>query len=554
MGHLATLAGAIGGIGLFLLGMWLMTDGLKVAAGRALQRVLERWTNTPVRGLASGFVVTGVVQSSSAVTIATIGFVNAGLLTLTQSVWVIYGANLGTTVTSWLIVLAGTQIRVEAFALPLVGLGMLLRVIRPGGRLGAWGQAAAGFGVFFLGIAVLKDAFSASALFPAVDALAVESWWSVAAFLGAGVLLAFLTQSSSATIAIALTAVAGGAIAIAPAAGMVIGASVGTTTTALLATIGATPNARRVAVCHVAFNLLTGIVAFSLLPPLLLVVEGLTVGVDPAAAAAWQLAVFHTLFKVLGVLIMWPITGRLVQLVSGRFRTRGEADGRPQYLDGNLLAVPDLAVRGVVNETRRLGAMVLAAARDALRSPGAGAAAVQPPALELARAIRQFMAAMNQGQVPREVAALLPDILRAIQHYQEIAIGTQRLAATAASSAAGLRQDLAEAMADYRAAVLQALDGADTAQPDVVPDAAEVVWGQVDAAYQALKALLLEEAAGGRIAVDRVDGTLDAIAFWRRIAYCAVRAARRLGRGAADSHAGDAAAEATDIGPATGAP
>ncbi|NNM00772.1 MAG: Na/Pi symporter, partial [Gammaproteobacteria bacterium] len=155
---LAIIGTFIGGLGLFLLAVGMITDGLKLAAGDALRGILARSTSTPLRGVASGVLVTGIVQSSSAVTVATIGFVNAGLLTLGQSLGVIYGANIGTTITGWIVAAVGFSFKVEAFALPLIGIGMLSRVVRPASRLASVGEALAGFGLFFIGVDVLKEA------------------------------------------------------------------------------------------------------------------------------------------------------------------------------------------------------------------------------------------------------------------------------------------------------------------------------------------------------------------------------------------------------------
>ena len=150
----------LGGVGLFLLGMALMTDGLKTTAGPALGRLLASSTQTRWRGLVSGVVVTALVQSSSAVTVAAIGFVNAGLLTFGQSLWVIFGSNVGTTMTGWLVALIGLKIKVEAAALPMIGIGMALRLTGAESRRGAAGTALAGFGVLFLGIGLLQQAFA----------------------------------------------------------------------------------------------------------------------------------------------------------------------------------------------------------------------------------------------------------------------------------------------------------------------------------------------------------------------------------------------------------
>ncbi|MCB1982800.1 MAG: Na/Pi symporter, partial [Rhodoferax sp.] len=153
----ATLAG---GLGLFLLGMTMMTDGLKLAAGPALERVLTRATRTRWHALTSGALMTAVVQSSSAVTVAAIGFVNAGLMTLAPALWVLFGANVGTTMTGWIVALVGLKFKIEALALPLVGLGAVLRLTGSGRRHGAIGTAVAGFGLLFMGIGLLQQNFA----------------------------------------------------------------------------------------------------------------------------------------------------------------------------------------------------------------------------------------------------------------------------------------------------------------------------------------------------------------------------------------------------------
>src|SRR5690606_37365065 len=154
-----------------------MTDGLKLAAGPALERILASSTRTRVRGLASGALVTALVQSSTAITVATIGFVNAGLLNLSQAIWVVFGSNVGSTMTGWLVALVGLKFNIQALALPMIGIGMLLRLTGEGVRRGSLGTALAGFGLLFLGIDMLREAFTA---LPADFKLpAGEDWASV---------------------------------------------------------------------------------------------------------------------------------------------------------------------------------------------------------------------------------------------------------------------------------------------------------------------------------------------------------------------------------------
>jgi len=182
----------VGGLGLFLLGMARLTDGLKIAAGPSLRDFLNSWTSSAGRGLLAGMLVTAIVQSSSAVTVATLGFVNAGLLSLTQAVWLIFGTNIGTTMTSWLVAVVGVKLDVVALALPMVGAGMGLELIgRRRLRLAGLGAALSGFGLFFLGIGILATGFSGvAAQMPVVRA---DGPVALALAVGLGTLLTVLT-------------------------------------------------------------------------------------------------------------------------------------------------------------------------------------------------------------------------------------------------------------------------------------------------------------------------------------------------------------------------
>ena len=195
MGEIVALAGAgIGGLGLFILAIGLMTEGLKAAAGSSLRRILTTWTNTPLRGIFSGFLMTAIVQSSSAVTVASLGFVNAGLLSLRQVLGIIFGANIGTTMTGWLVAVLGFHLNVEAFALPLVGIGMALKLTQQQGRLAALGQTLVGFGLFFIGIGVLKDAFDGVMQTFSVSQFSADGLTGIFVYLLIGIVITVLTK------------------------------------------------------------------------------------------------------------------------------------------------------------------------------------------------------------------------------------------------------------------------------------------------------------------------------------------------------------------------
>ncbi len=350
---MSALLGVLGGIGLFLLGMQLMTGGLQQAAGGALQQILRRGTRTTLRGILSGVVVTALVQSSSAVTVATLGFVNAGLLSLRQAVRVIFGSNLGTTMTAWIVALVGFELKIAGFALPLIGLGMLARLLLRG-RLAHLGEAAAGFGVFFVGIDTLQSGFAGMTGELTLGALA-SPLLNVALFFVLGFALTVLTQSSSAAIAIVISAAAGGLVGLTAAAAAVVGANVGTTSTAVLAALSATPNARRVAAAHVVFNIVAGLLALGLLALFSL---RSSQGLPGALPIGTLLAIFHTLFNLAGVLLLWPFIDPLVARLRHRFRTAEEDLAQPRHLDRTLIATPALALDALTLELRRARALV----------------------------------------------------------------------------------------------------------------------------------------------------------------------------------------------------
>lgn len=509
MDHFALIGGLAGGVGLFLLGMGLMTDGLKLAAGPALEHILARFTQTRLRGLASGIAVTALVQSSSAVTVAAIGFVNAGLLTFAQSMWVLFGANVGTTMTGWIVALAGLKFKIEALALPLIGVGMILRLTGEATRRGALGLALAGFGVLFLGIDMLKDSFTGLA-----DGFRLpegEGAFDVVGQVLIGVALTVLMQSSSAALAIALTAAQGGLIGAQGAAAVVIGANIGTTVTALIAALGATANAKRAAAAHILFNLLTGAVALLLLPWLIGLIATLREWLELENSPAAKLALFHTVFNILGVLLIWPLAGRLSGFLLARFKSAEEDTARPRHLDKTVLAVPQLALDALERELRRLGGIAVATVRDAFAAP--------PPPLEknrivadrLSAAIAAFIAELNRGGMSADSARRLPQLLRVARYYEAAA-------EHASEAARALREvDVAvttetPAMADFRAqgeALLTEIDPAEAGSAMADRNAFED-------AYQRLKAELLEAGATARLPVAAMDARLRGASALRR--------------------------------------
>lgn len=525
----------IGGIGLFLLGMKLMTDGLKVAAGQALRHILAQWTRTPLRGFLSGILITSLVQSSSAVTVAVIGFVNAGLLSLLRTSYVIYGTNIGTTMTSWLVALVGFKVNVQAFALPLIGLGVFLHLFGGATRRGALGEALAGFGLFFLGIAILKDAFGGLGSGIAFTDFPSEGW-GLLLFTGIGFLLTFLMQSSSAAMAVTLTAAAAGMIPLTAAAATVIGANVGTTTTAALAVIGATANAQRTAALHVLFNLITAVTALLLLDPLLQVVQLLSPHMALVDSVATELALFHTLFNILGVAMLWFTTPYLVRWLERRLRAAEEDRGRPVYLDRNVLATPALALNAMVMELQRTGGFARQMLLDALSSEHhvSGQLHRDREVLErLSQAVNGFTLDMQRANLPEDVSEHLPVVLRIARYYLEGASLAVNIAT--AQEELDYIQDprLSGAIGRFRSECAALLSLSDPIREGYSAEVVQQALAELEANYQRLKTQLLHAGSDEHIPMPQMVGQLNLYSEVRRAMEQSVKGANYL-RGLAE--------------------
>lgn len=356
----------IGGIGLFLLGMVLLTDGLKAFAGDALRGALVRFTGTPLKAFGSGALVTALVQSSSATTVTVIGFVSAGLLTFPQAIGVVMGASLGTTGTGWIIAGLGLKVSVGFYALPLVGAGALLKLLARG-RARSLGLALAGFGLIFIGIETLQDAMRGLSGVFDLAALPAGGFAGHLLAMLIGIVMTVIMQSSSAAVATTLTALHAGAVNFDQAASLVIGAAVGTTITGALAAIGGSVPAKRTALAHVSFNLATGLIAVVLLPVFLWGI-GRAQELFGLDAGAMSLAAFHTSFIAVGVAIFLPFADRFARVIERVLPDRGPALTR--HLDDTVLRAPAVALEA----TRRALAETAAETFEALRASLAGEA------------------------------------------------------------------------------------------------------------------------------------------------------------------------------------
>jgi phosphate:Na+ symporter len=345
----------LGSLGLFLFGMKIMSDGIQQAAGDRLQRVLNFMTGNRLTAVLTGLAVTAVIQSSSATTVMVVSFVNAGLLTLTQAIGVIMGANIGTTITAWIVSLIGFTLNIAAMALPAIGLGFVMRVIK--WKHQDFGEVVLGFGVLFLGLDFLTK--SMPSLSPQtlsfIGSLSNRGFISTLAGTGAGLVMTLLTHSSSASTAIMLTMAHGGLISYHIAAAMILGANIGTTIDAALAAIGTKTAAKRAALVHVLFNIMGTIWALVFFRPLLALVDMVTPGTIAGAGITTHLAMFHTIFNVVNTLLFFPFVGPYARLVSFLIKEDAtEPAGRYslKYISGAIQNTPEFNILRAEKEIR----------------------------------------------------------------------------------------------------------------------------------------------------------------------------------------------------------
>ena len=364
----------LGALGMFLYGMNLMSAGLQKAAGDRLRGFLSSMTSNPFKRVLTGLGITAVIQSSSATTVMVVSFVNAGLLTLVQAIGVIMGANIGTTVTAWLVAWLGFKADISILAVPLMLLGFIFSISKKNQRRNI-GELIVGFSLLFLGLSFMKESVPDLKQTPEVLEF-VKTWsgfgfWSVLIFLGFGTVLTLVLQSSSATMAITLIMLSMGWIPFPMACAMVLGENIGTTITANIAASVGNPSAKRAALSHTIFNLFGVIWALILFKPFLSLVGSITSGIfgvpnpaeegfavsDPngpeGTSVLYGLSMLHTLFNVINTGILIWFTGLIEKAVCAVIKTpanKEENAYRLKYINAGPLATPELATEQAIKE------------------------------------------------------------------------------------------------------------------------------------------------------------------------------------------------------------
>jgi phosphate:Na+ symporter len=397
--------------------MAVMTDGLKALAGSSLRTVLAKAAATSLRGTFWGAVITLLVQSSSATTMTTIGLVSAGLLTFPQGLSLVFGANIGTTGTGWLVALLGVRVSLTAWALPIVFVGALLKLVGKGRWAGA-GAAIAGFALILVGLTTLQEGMGGLAEqlnpadLPAVHAGAGVPWWSgilgVLALVATGIAMTTVMQSSTAAITVTLSALYAGAIGLDQALALVIGQNIGTSTSSAIAAVGASSTAKRLAVAYIAFKLIAAAVALVLFPVVARLMLRAADSVDPVTLVA----AYHTAYNVMGVALLLPLIGPFTRLIERIVPEQGSPLTRG--LDSAALTgAPTVAVEAV----RRKVAHVLEALCS---SEGAGDAMVRDASDALQQA-RAFVSKVTGPLASEDEQRWLISTVHALDHTAQLA-------------------------------------------------------------------------------------------------------------------------------------
>jgi len=421
---MATAISVFGGIGLFLLGMTVMTDGLKALAGSALRTVLAKAAATPLSGAFWGAIVTLLVQSSSAVTMTTIGLVSAGLLTFPQGLGLVFGANVGTTGTGWLIALIGVRVSLSTYALSLIFIGALTKLLA-GGRIAAGGASLAGFALVLYGLTTLQKGMGglAESLHPSdlQDVLGAPGVGWVAGTLGllklvvVGLVMTAVMQSSTASIAVTISAFYAGAIGLEQGAALIIGQNIGTAASSALAAIGASATAKRLALAYILFKVIAALIALAAFPFTAALMGRYAGTVDGTTL----LAAYHTAYNVVGVAVLLPATKAFTRLVERLLPSQETALDR--VLDPAALVNPVVAVeaarRAVANALKTIAVSVAASLSGGKDQADSGVAS---PAAALEK-VRDFLSELKEPPETEAERHRLTSTLHALDHASRLA-------------------------------------------------------------------------------------------------------------------------------------
>ncbi|WP_309496095.1 Na/Pi symporter [Sulfurovum sp.] len=346
------------GVAIFLFGMLSLEEGFKAFSGGTLEKILQKSTDKLYKSVGFGILSTTIMQSSSLVSVLTISFLGAGLIGLAQGIGIVFGANIGTTTGAWLVAGLGLKVKISAYAMPMLVFGVIL-IFQKSKSLKGIGYVLSGLGFLFLGIHYMKDGFEAFKDTIDLASYAVTGYKGLFIFTGIGIFATVVMQSSHATLVLIITALAAGQISYENALALAIGANIGTTITAILGAMSSNIVGKQLAGAHLIFNGVTGLIAILFIHQLMYSVDWISAYVGIANDDyALKLAVFHTIFNVIGVLVMVPFIGKLVTFLESTLKADTSKSNAgfdsARYLNDSVLELPSTSMAAIIRETRHL--------------------------------------------------------------------------------------------------------------------------------------------------------------------------------------------------------
>jgi phosphate:Na+ symporter len=451
----------LGALGVFLYGMKVMSEGIQRVAGDGMRKVMARMTHNRFAAIFTGLLITSVVQSSSATTVMVVSFVNAGLLTLIESIGVIMGANLGTTMTAWIIALVG-KFSLSDVAIPIIGIGLPLFFIGRN-RAKHLGEVLIGFGLLFFGLDLLKGSVpDVKSMLTSTDAALQEQarqmqdfitgasghgYLSILLFLVLGIVLTLVVQSSSAAMAITVTLAIQGWIGFHESAAIVLGENIGTTVTAWLASIGTTANAKRAARAHFLFNVIGVFWMLVVFYPFSDFVTWLADrlpesfrGTNQQTGIGFQLAIFHSLFNFTNILLLTGFTGQIAKLVTKLVkdpRTSPPSGHRLRFISGGMVDLGELNLPEAENATRELARItrgMFLGYIEVFKNPAVDLSdevkrlkALEDEADVLTHDITEYLVRTTAAELSEENARSVTRMLRIVSELEEVSDAIYRL-------------------------------------------------------------------------------------------------------------------------------
>jgi phosphate:Na+ symporter len=422
--------------------------------------------------------------------------------------------------TGWLVALLGFKFDIQAFALPMVGVGMILKMVKQKGKLASFGLALVGFGLFFIGIDVLKNAFEGLVQTFNISELSADGLSGVFTFLLVGIVMTMLTQSSSASIALTITAASSGMLGIYAAGAMVIGANIGTTSTAMLAAIGATPNAKRVAAAQVIFNTTTALVALVIMPVIFYLIEAFTHFFNMSADIAISLALFHSIFNVLGVLLVYPQNDRLARFLEGKFHAREEKYSRPQFLDNTIAQTPVLAVNALLLENLALSDKVMTLYSKSIQPHSSKAFDFENEVKIvklLSAEVSKFIANIGSSEMSEDTTEDLATLLRIEQYFLSCTLSIERIDYQFEKRDKFSSYPLEQEITHYLATVSTFMQSSRSMEFGTL-DLLQEQLTEVHSEHDRLKAKLLLEGTRSQISITQMSESIDCLSEVFRLA------------------------------------